>query len=216
MMRIAIFGILLFGRVLAEADDVTTVTNGVEAAQWQNIYERMRTEMGIPDTSNMMKQLPMLRASIVHPAFGLYWNEVPAPTMTGTNAMAAVDAFVSTNGWDMQTDGIIYLSPLAPDKSKFIRGLPWTEIYDREFPAVTHNGILYVFFTGWHYNDQGVAYNPNTNTFVRGLAALKPIGQHWYAWKKTDDTWEGLHQYEGTNSPGAETNQGVPAAGSRR
>jgi hypothetical protein len=90
-------------------------------------------------------------------------------------------------------------SPLATDRSKEIHGLPWTEIHDRDFPAVTHDGILYVFFTGWHYNNQGVAYNPETNAFAPGFAAFKPIGQHWYAWATTDDSWKGPQQYEGSN-----------------
>lgn len=88
-----------------------------------------------------------------------------------------------------------------------------TEIHDREFPAVTHDGIRYVFFTGWHYNNQGVAYNPETNTFGRGMAAFKPIGQHWYVWAMTDHLWKGPQQYEGTNRPSAE--QSAPANGSQ-
>jgi hypothetical protein len=200
MMRFAMFAVQLFSLALATAAEVT-VTNETEAAQWQRIYERMRTEMGITNAEDMMKKIPLLRARIVHPAFGIYWDEVPAPTMTSTAAMAAVNAFVSTNGWDMQTDGIVFLSPFAPDKSKVISGLPWTEIHNREFPAVTHNGILYVFFTGWHWNDQGVAYNPKTNSFARDLAAFKPIGQRWYVWAKTEDLWKGPQQYEGTNRP---------------
>ena len=198
MMRLAIFGVLLIG-LLAEAAEVT-VTNVTEAAQWQRIYQRIRTEMGITNVDEMMR-IPLFRAKIVHPAFGIYWHEVPAPTMAGASAMTAVDAFVSSNGWDMQTDGIVFCDILAPDKSKMIRDLPWTEIHDREFPAVTHDGILYVFFTGWHHNNHGVAYNPKTNTFARGMAAFKPIGQHWYVWAMTDDSWKGPQQYEGTNQP---------------
>ena len=192
----------MLGVVLSEAADVTA-TNDMEAAQWHRIYERMRTEMGITNVEEMMK-IPLFRERIVHPAFGIYWDEVPAPTMTGTTGMSAVEAFVATNGWDMQKDGVVFCSVLAPDKSKGIRGLPWTEIHERDFPAVTHEGVLYVFFTGWHYNNQGVAYNPKTNTFVRALAAFKPIGQHWYAWAMTDDNSKGLQQYEGTNNQSAE------------
>jgi hypothetical protein len=223
---------LLFGLVLADAAEVTD-TNKIEAAQWQRIYARMRTEMGITNVDEMMK-MPLFRDVIVHPAFGIYWDEVPAPTMTNSTAMGAVDAFVSTNGWNMQKDGRVfcpYSRPtVGPDWSKPIRSLPWTEIYDREFPAVTYNGILYVFFTGWHGNNKGVAYNPKTNAFVTSLAAIKPIGQHWYAWATTDDLSKGPQQYEGTNKPSAEqratangrqpsssdTNRAPSAAGSRR
>lgn len=227
MRSLVTFGVIAFGLVLAEAADLTT-TNDTEAAQWQRIYDRMRTEMGITNPEEEMK-IPLFRSIVVHPAFGIYWDEVPAPTMTNSNAMAAVDAFVSTNGWDMQKDGIVFCSPLAPDKSKIIRGLPWKEIHDREFPAVTYDGILYVKFTGWHYNDRGVAYNPKTNAFARGFAAFKPIGQHWYVWATTDDLWKGPQQFEGTNRPSAEntatnwsqpfsseTNAASSTAGSRR
>jgi hypothetical protein len=202
ILRLAIFGVMLVVAALAKADE-TTVTNVTEAAQWQTLYKRIRTEMGITNVEEMMK-IPLFRARFVHPAFGISWDEVPAPTVTASNAMAAVDAFVSTNGWNMQTDGMVFCSTWWPDKSQAIRGLPWTEIRDREFPAVTHAGILYVFFTGWHYNDQGVAYNPNTNAFSRRMAAFKPIGQHWYVWAATDDTGEGPQQYEGTNRPSVE------------
>jgi len=227
MVRLATSGILLSGFVLAAAAEVT-VTNDTEAAQWRTIYERIRTEMGITNVEAMMK-IPLFRARIVHPAFGIGWDEVPAPTMTGTAAMTAVDAFVFTNGWDMQTNGIVFCSLAAPDKSKAICGLPWTEIHDRGFPAVTHNGILYVMLTGWHWNNQGVAYNPMTNTFASGMGAFKPIGQHWYAWVMTEDLWKGPQQYEGTNKQNAEkgaaanasqslnsgTNQEPSAAGAR-
>src|SRR3954463_2397563 len=35
--------------------------------------------------------------------FGPYWDSVPSPTITGSNRMAAVEAFVATNGWNMST-----------------------------------------------------------------------------------------------------------------
>jgi len=132
---------------------------------------------------------------VVDPTFGYRWDEVPAPTMTGTNAMAAVYGFIATNGWDMQKDG--YIFSITADKSKPISGLPWTVIHDREFPAVTHDGILYVFFTGWHWIDSGVAFNPGTNTFAENMLGFKPIGQHWYVWATSDDGQKMAQQYEG-------------------
>ena len=216
MKLLATFGVLLLSLAFLRAAEVTA-TNDIEAAQWQRIYERLRTEDGITNVEEMMK-IPIFRARIVHPAFGIHWDEVPAPTMTGSNAMAAVEAFVAANGWDMQKDGVVFLSVIAPDKSKLIQGLPWTEIHDRKFPAVTHDGILYVFFTGWHYNYQGVAYNPKTNAFVRRMAAFKPIGQHWYVWATTDGGERGPQQYEGTNGPSAEPTAAPnrdPRSGSR-
>lgn len=171
----------LFQRFLAESQKADKESN--------------RSELNDQSYTNVMRLI--FDGLIVHPSFGYRWDEVPAPTMTSSNGIAAVDAFVAKNGWDMQKDGFVF-SVLAPDKSKAIRGLPWTAIHDREFPAVTHDGILYVFFKGWHHNNQGVAYNPKTNAFVRGMAAFKPVGQHWYVWKTTDDLSIGPQQYEGT------------------
>ena len=122
---------------------------------------------------------------IVDPSFGLRWDEVPAPTLVGSNAMSAVNAFVATNGWNMQTNDCIFDCVFDDDdhaKSKPIRGLPWAVIHEQEFPAVTHDGILYVFFRGFHHDGHGVAYNPHTNNFAGTIDAFKPIGQHWYAW----------------------------------
>ncbi len=179
----------LFQRFLAESQEVDKELN--------------RSQRHDQSYTNGMRLI--FDTMVVHPSFGYRWDEVPAPTMTGSNAMAAVDTFVATNGWDMQRDGIVF-SVLAPDKSKVIRGLPWTAIHGREFRAVTHDGILYVFFTGWHHNNRGVAYNPNTNTFARGMAAFKSVGQHWYAWATTDDLTTGPQQYEGIRRQNAERN----------
>ncbi len=138
----------------------------------------------------------MFNQMVIHPSFGYHWDEVPAPTMTGSNDMAAVNAFIAANGWDMHKDWSVF-SGFAPGKTKPILGLPWTAIHDREFPAVTHGGILYVFFTGWHHNCNGIAYNPKTNTFAPGLAGFKHIGLHWYVWATADDTTKMAQEYEG-------------------
>ena len=120
---------------------------------------------------------------IVDPSFGLKWDEVPAPTLVGGDAMSAMDKFVAINGWNMQTNDWVFDS-ISNDKDTFkpIQGLPWAAIYDQKFPAVTHNGILYVFFRGFHHDGHGVAYNPHTNDFGTSVDTFKPIGQHWYAW----------------------------------
>jgi len=223
LMLFMALGFIVIGAFAAD----TVVTDDSEAAQQERLYQRFLKEMRevqskaltntdysfLTNCDTPVGREDFFRLMVVHPSFGYRWDEVPAPTVTDTNAMAAVDAFVSTNGWDMQTDGIVFCSPLAPDKSKVIRGLPWTEIHNRKFPAVTHGGILYVFFTGWHYNNQGVAYNPKTNAFAPGFAAFKPIGQHWYVWAMTDDLWKGPQQYEGMNRQSAE--QGAAANGSQ-
>ncbi|HEY2083043.1 MAG TPA: hypothetical protein VGI88_09685, partial [Verrucomicrobiae bacterium] len=127
----------------------------------------------------------VFESAIVDPSFGLGWDEVPAPTLVGSNAMSAVDSFVAIHGWNMQTNDCIFDCISGDDnqaKSKPIRGLPWAVIHKQEFPAVTHNGILYVFFRGFHHDGHGVAYDPQTNQFPDTIDVFKPIGQHWYVW----------------------------------
>jgi hypothetical protein len=223
MKRLEIFGVLLLGLTASGAGEVTA-TNDTEAAQWQKIYERFRAD-GITNVEEMMK-IPIFRAIVVHPAFGIASDEVPPPTLTNSSAMASVSAFIATNGWSMHTDS---LGPFAWVKNqKPIRGLPWKEIEDREFPATTHNGILYVKFTGWHYNDHGVAFNPKTNRFPKSILGFKALANHWYVWAQRDDSLEMAQVYEGQkigepDGPAdgsqpirSETNRTSSAAGSRR
>ena len=93
--------------------------------------------------------------------------------------MAAVEAFIATNGWNMQTNG----SPFWEGRSKMIRGLPWRSMSRQEFVAVTEGGILYVLSNpGSHHDCAGVAYNPLTNRFAPTIRGFKPIGGHWYVW----------------------------------
>lgn len=182
------------------ADD--TVTNDSAAAQKERLFQRYvketqqeMQEMQKLDPSNFdlsftnaetQSSLRMVFESmIVDPSFGLGWDEVPAPTLTGSNAMSAVNSFVATNGWNMQTNDCAfdcYTDKGDSEISKPIRGLPWAVIKEQEFPAVTHNGILYVFFRGFHHDGHGVAYNPHTNNFAASIDCFKPIGQHWYVW----------------------------------
>jgi hypothetical protein len=178
------------------------VTNDSPAAQKERLYQRFvkemqqrMQEMQKMDPSNVDLSFTNLEAQselravfesvIVDPSFGLEWDEVPAPTLVDSNAMSAVNSFVATNGWNMQTNDCIFDCISDDDnqaKSKPIRGLPWVVIHEQEFPAVTHNGILYVFFRGFHHDGHGVAYNPQTNNFATTIDSFKPIGQHWYAW----------------------------------
>jgi hypothetical protein len=127
----------------------------------------------------------VFESTVVDPSFGLKWDEVPAPTLLGSNAMSAVNSFVATNGWNMQTNDCIFdciIDDNNEAKSKQIRGLPWAAIHEQEFPAVTHDNILYVFFRGFHHDGHGVAYNPLTNHFAATIDSFKPIGEHWYVW----------------------------------
>jgi hypothetical protein len=171
------------------------VTNDSPAAQKERLYQRFVKEMQNMDPSNLDLSFTNAEAQaglrrifesmIVDPSFGLGWDEVPAPTLVGSDAMSAVNSFVATNGWNMQTNDCIFDCISRndnPAKSKPIRGLPWAVIREQEFPAVTHNGILYVFFRGFHHDGSGVAYNPHTNNFSATINSFKPIGQHWYAW----------------------------------
>jgi len=194
----------------AFAGDGTT-TNESEAVQREKLFQRalkeMREEQSREPSNSILRSLnwdtpggrEVFNQMVVHPSFGYRWDEVPAPTMTGSNAMAAIDSFIATNGWDMQKDGYV-CCVLGPDRSKLVRGLPWTVIHDREFPAVTHNGILYVWFSGFHHDSDGVAYNPKTNEFAKGMN-YKPIGEHWYVWAEVDDPLQKhIQVYEGTKN----------------
>ena len=176
-----------------------TVTNDSPAAQKERLYQRFVKEMQ-QKMQEMQKLDPsnsdlsftnaeaqaslrfVFESAIVDPSFGLEWDEVPAPTLVGSNAMSAVNAFVATNGWNMQTNDCISDDDNEA-KSKPIRGLPWAVIHEQEFPAVTHDGILFVFFRGFHHDGHGVAYNPQTNHFAATIDSFKPIGQHWYVWE---------------------------------
>lgn len=173
-----------------------SLTNDSPAAQKERLYQRFLKEMQKSDPSNhwglsltndeeRATFRRVFESMIVDPSFGIRWDEVPAPTLLGSNAMSAVNSFIATNGWNMQTnDWIFDIIPGGDnqEKSKPIRGLPWAVIHEREFPAVTHDHILYVFFRGFHHDGDGVAYNPYTNHFAAGIDSFKPIGQHWYAW----------------------------------
>lgn len=213
MKLLTVFGsmaIWLLSLLAAESSP----TNESDAAQWQKIYERFRIEKGITNAEELMKKWPLVRDAIVHPSFGIYWYEVPAPTITNSSAMSSVNAFIVTNGWNMATNDDIFgeLFPSATPM-KPIRGLPWPALKDREFMAVTHNGVFYVKFTGWHHNYSGVAYNPNTNSFAAGIRGFKPIGNHWYAWAQPEDPADGWPQiYEGQN----DGEQGNPTNGSQK
>ena len=205
---IAIF-IILFStavRIFA-ADD--TVTNESESVQREKLYQRflkaMREDLSRAPTNTDLSYIPnwdtpsgreVFNQMVVHPSFGYHWDEVPAPTMTGSNAMAYVDSFIAANGWDMQKDGFVFSAVMGPDKSKPIYSLPWKVIHDQKFQAVTYNGILYIWFTGFHHDSSGVAYNPKTNAFSRGIGNFKPIGQHWYVWEKSDPRVSIAQEYE--------------------
>jgi hypothetical protein len=191
-------------------------TNESPAAQKERLFQRFVQEMQKMDSSDTDLSLTnaetqavlrrVFESIIVDPSFGLKWDEVPAPTLVGSNSMSAVDSFVATNSWNMQTNDCIFDCASGRNneaKTAPIRGLPWAAIHEREFPAVTHDNILYVFFRGFHHDGHGVAYNPNTNHFPVTIDSFKPIGQHWYAWAFDHEFPSSVPQpriYEGANS----------------
>jgi len=67
------------------------ISSDSEAAQWQRISNRLRTEWRVTNFVDFTNH-PLLRALIVHPVFGLHWDEVPPPTMTNMEALASVHA----------------------------------------------------------------------------------------------------------------------------
>jgi hypothetical protein len=196
-------------------------TNDSPAAQKERLYQRFVKEMEELDPSDPGRSSTNAEARaafrhvfesvIVDPSFGLKWDEVPAPTLVGSNALSSVYSFVDINGWNMQTNDCIFDCISGRDnqaKSKPIRGLPWVAIHEQEFPAVTHDAILYVFFRGFHHDGHGVAYNPHTNHFAATIDCFKPIGQHWYAWAFDHEFRPSVPQpqiYEGTKPVAHET-----------
>ncbi len=133
---------------------------------------------------------------VVHPSFGLRWDEVPPPTITGAEALAGVTAFISSNGWNMETNPHAVIGETT--QLKPIHNLPWKVIKNREFRAVTHNNVLYVIFCQGHHDWSGVAYNPNTNLFAPNIIGFKPIGEHWYVWGQPEFYTHKLgEKYEG-------------------
>jgi hypothetical protein len=195
-LKLIVLGFIAINSFAAD----NAITNGSPADQKERLYQRFLKEMqqrmqGMQklDPSNADLSFTnaeaqaslrfVFESAIVDPSFGLEWDEVPAPTLVGSNALSAVNSFVATNGWNMQTNDCIFdcISD-GQAKSTSISGLPWAVIHEQEFPAVTHDGILYVFFRGFHHDGHGVAYDPHTNHFAATIDAFKPIGQHWYVW----------------------------------
>jgi hypothetical protein len=195
LLNIIAFSLIALNSIAGDS----SLTNDSPAAQKERLFQRFMKEMqqdmleagetNLALSSTNAEQQAELRrmfdSFIVDPSFGLKWDEVPAPTLEGSKALSGVNSFVAANGWNMQTNDCIFDCVSGDDraaKSKPIRGLPWEVIHKREFPAVTHDHILYVLFGGFHHDGHGVAYNPNTNHFAVTINSFKPIGQHWYAW----------------------------------
>jgi len=88
--------------------------------------------------------------------------------------MDNVMAFISTNGWNMRTGGVLFTYGYAGDRP--LKGLPWKDLVNKELPAVTVDGILYVVTSHSMHDCNGLAYNPRTNRFPASMQGFKPIG----------------------------------------
>lgn len=120
------------------------------------------------------------------------WDVPDPPDILGTNAMAGVQQFIVTNGWNMCTndDDLANWDKLTPE---YIHDLPWTKFKGHQFPAITCGGILYVLTApGWHGDYGGVAYNPMTNHFPASVEGFRTVGGHWYVWSSLEFPPSGL------------------------
>ena len=129
--------------------------------------------------------------------YGLRWDSVSRPTIKGAKAMVPVATFIQTNGWNMQTNALIF--SYGTERLRTISGLPWTHLFDKSFPAVTHSNILYVVTDQWHHDVVGLAFNPKTNRFAPCISGFKHVGDHWYVWTQTETPMSLPTIYEGSS-----------------
>lgn len=122
------------------------------------------------------------------------WERMEPPDVPGEQGMAAIESFVATNGWNMSMTPFDFAFGLT--KPPELKGLPWRRLRSRGYPALTHEGILYVALEGFHHDVIGVAYNPKTNAFDRSVIGFKPVGDHWYVWTTTDEPLKLTKKYE--------------------
>jgi len=117
------------------------------------------------------------------PYYGARWDQVSSP-ISGTNTMAAVNAFVLTNGWQMQTGDVMFFS-IPAERLKPLVGIPWNGLANAQYSAITCDGILYIPLRAFGPESDGIAYRPGTNPFPRTISGSAPLGGNWYAWKQT-------------------------------
>src|SRR5438876_1232123 len=144
MTQLLTISVLLFWLVsAARADEKES-----DAAQWEVVSRRLGVQLGVTNQSELTNMFwtNLVRGFIVHPSFGVTWDEVPPPTLTNVGAMKAVEAFIAANGWNMHTNRLVF--SYGNEQTRPIRGLPWGVIKDREVAALTHQGVLYVVLRG--------------------------------------------------------------------
>jgi hypothetical protein len=145
-----------------------------------------------------MKRAAFLLVAVVLVGCGgpVTWK-MSGPNIHGSNSLASVSAFVATNGWNMYTnEGGIFWEEL--DTNWVISDLPWRSLTNRQYQALTRDGIFYALTEeGWHHEYGGVAYNPQTNRFPWTVRFFKPVGGHWYVWWQPEFmSVKGVQKYE--------------------
>lgn len=117
------------------------------------------------------------------PYYGARWDQVSSP-VAGTNAMAPVNAFLLTNGWQMQTGVVLFFS-IPAERLRPLGGIPWKGLEKAQYSAITCDGILYIPLRAFGPESDGIAYRPGTNPFPPTISGSAPLGGNWYAWKQT-------------------------------
>jgi hypothetical protein len=180
--------------MLAGADkrDVTNLLAGGDIRDVSNFWNSA-------DGDKLFRDL--FEANWIHSSFGLRWDEIPPPTIRGSNATVELDRFVSEHGWNMLTNDAVLLF-LIREQGDPIKGLPWEAIRERTFKAATQQGILFIPLRGvWPSGASGLAYNPHTNRF-HFVREFKHIGDHWYVWQQSDSGDQSFYEGEPTNRLG--------------
>jgi hypothetical protein len=212
------------------SDDVTNeVLDGERLKQMvHSLHERGFTNLAEADLRRDFS-VWITNMFTVHAGLPVRIADWPAPQLSDTNRLVQIRGFIEKHGWEMY-DGERFIIGMGV-QTQPIRGLPWMEIAERTFPAVTHDGILYVVLMGFGPESGGVAWNPSTNRFDSMINGFKPLGGGWYYWKQTmspsqpgdriyEDETSKTGQQDGaanrSQSIRAETNRTSVTAGSDR
>jgi hypothetical protein len=142
----------------------------------------------------------ILRMFMLDPELPLCPQDWPPPDQSWTNQASGINRFINAHGWSMHTNDRFFIGT-GGVRTEPITGLPWPQIAGRRFPAVTHEGILYVVLDGFGPESGGVSWNPRTNRFDPTINGFSPLGGGWYYWKQTMAPPEpGWQRYEGEPS----------------
>jgi len=77
-----------------------------------NLPAEQRLDLTNLATSAYAEQMSRgsFEAHWIHSSFGLYWNDIPPPTIRGSNATVEVDKFIAENGRHMLSNDWFFLS----------------------------------------------------------------------------------------------------------